>query len=367
MPEIQNKLRHICTFLDRHHLDGLILQQRNNFAWITGGGNNFVANNATTGVASIYVTRNQRICLTNTIEAPRFATEELADTGIEVIDAPWYDRSAITQRVREIVGGGRIACDGDDFGIGAAPLPADFAELRWALEPEEIARYQQCGVRTSQAMERTCHEIKPGMSEHEVAGLLAHHVHDQGLIPVVNLIAADDRIARYRHPIPTDNRLRRYIMLVICAEYKGLIANLTRFVCFGPLSPDLKARQQAVADVDAAVNLATRPGRTLGDVFADLVRAYDACGHADQWKLHHQGGSTGYAGREVFATPDSDIVVRENQAFAWNPSITGVKSEDTILVTSSGIQMLTPTSGQWPMIVGRSRSGELARADILVR
>ncbi|NIV21803.1 MAG: aminopeptidase P family protein, partial [Gammaproteobacteria bacterium] len=32
-----------------------------------------------------------------------------------------------------------------------------------------------------------------------------------------------------------------------------------------------------------------------------------------------------------------------------NPSITGVKSEDTILVTDSGIEVLTTTDG-WPVI-----------------
>jgi antitoxin VapB len=205
------------------------------------------------------------------------------------------------------------------------------------------------------------------MSEHEIAGVLSHHAHAQGLIPVVNLVAADERVARFRHPIPTSQKLRRYVMLVICAEFGGMISNVTRFVSFGALDAETKARQQAVVNVDAAVNLATRPGRTLGQVFADLVQAYADNGYADEWKLHHQGGSTGYAGREAFADPASTITVRDNQAFAWNPSITGVKSEDTVLITPRGIEMITVMSDTWPKLTGRCAHGTLQRPDILVR
>ena len=120
-------------------------------------------------------------------------------------------------------------------------------------------------------------------------------------------------------------------------------------------------RHQAVANVDAAVNHATKPARTLGEVFDDLKSAYVREGFGDEWQLHHQGGSTGYANREVVATPDSNVRVRENQAFAWNPSITGTKSEDTVLVTSNGIEVLTSPSSAWPTIRGRSLAGDLIR------
>src|SRR5690606_36093434 len=110
------KLKRITGLLDRHNLDGLLLSHRNNFAWITGGGDNHIANNAPVGVAAIYVTRHRRVCITNTIEAPRFGDEELAGRGIEVVAGPWYDRAGQAAAAREVIGDGRIAADGDDFG-----------------------------------------------------------------------------------------------------------------------------------------------------------------------------------------------------------------------------------------------------------
>jgi len=366
--EIQIKTDRLAAFLDRHHLDGVWLQHRNNFAWITGGRDNHIANSTPVGVTAIYATRDgQRVCFANTIEAPRMRTEELADTGIETIDFPWWDSAAAKKVVSEYVGGKRIAADADTVGAGFADLPSDWAELRWSLMDEEIARYRDGAQRTVAAMESTCRQIEWGMSEHEIAGMLDHNVHSQGANPTVTLIAADERIGRYRHPIPTNNRLARYVMLVTCAEFGGLISCCTRFVHFGAMSDELKRRQQAICNVDAAVNLATRPGRTLGEIFTDLQQAYAANGGADQWTLHHQGGSTGYAGREAVATPGSRITVRDNQAFAWNPSMTGVKCEDTVLVTSGGIEVLTAPSSDWPTVEGISNGKTLRRADMLVR
>ena len=127
------------------------------------------------------------------------------------------------------------------------------------------------------------------------------------------------------------------------------------------------AKLQAIANIDAAINLSTRPRMLLGDLFRVLQKAYEDNGHGDQWKLHHQGGPTGYANREAVATPDSTLATRDNQAFAWNPSIVGIKSEDTVLCTDQGVEVLTAHSEEWPTVVGRFDGKELARADVLVR
>lgn len=342
-----------------------MLWHRNNFAWISGGCDNHIANNSPVGVAAIYATRDRRICLANAIEAPRMKQEELAGRGIEVVSFPWWDRAAAQKTVREVLCGGKVATDADELGLGLLPLPADFVQLRWSLTEAEIARYREGARRASAAMESACRQLKPGMTEHEVAGLLDHCIHAAGANPVVTLVSADDRLPKFRHPIPTNLKIRRHVMLVTCAEFGGLISNLTRFVHFGPVAEELKKKQQAVCNIDAAVNLATQPGRTLGEIFADLRGAYAREGWADQWQLHHQGGSTGYAAREVVATPDCTVKVLENQAFAWNPSVIGAKSEDTILVSSRGIEVLTAASADWPKVIARSNGQTLLRPDIL--
>jgi len=365
--EWQTKQQKLTAFLERHNLDGVLLTHRNNFAWVTGGKDNHIANNSPAGVASILAARDgTRVCFANQIEAPRMRAEELSGTGIETIDFPWYDPPAASETVREVIRGRKVATDSETFGLPLAALSGDFAELRWSLTPAEIDRYRDGSRRASDAIEAACREVRPGMTGHDIAGVLDHHVHAKQLNPVVTLVATDENIEAFRHPVPKDTPIRRTAMLVTCAEFGGLIPCVTRFVHFGPMSAERKAKQQAICDIDTAVNLATKPGRTLGEIFTDLQSAYAERGHDGQWKLHHQGGSTGYAGREAFARPGSTVKVLENQAFAWNPSIVGAKQEDTILCTANGIEVLTAPSKEWPQVVGRYGGNELMRADVLV-
>jgi hypothetical protein len=94
------------------------------------------------------------------------------------------------------------------------------------------------------------------------------------------------------------------------------------------------------------------------------MATYARVGFADEWRLHHQGGPAGYEPREYLATPDSAEVVAEGQVYAWNPSIAGTKSEDTILVGQDGNEVLTAIQG-WPMLPVIVGGQELLRPAIL--
>ncbi len=100
-------------------------------------------------------------------------------------------------------------------------------------------------------------------------------------------------------------------------------------------------RHRAVTQVHAAMLDASRPGTTLGEVSAAAQRAYGEQGFPGEWQLHHEGGPTGYEPREIRATPDSTSPLEAPQLVAWNPTIGGAKSEETALVTTDGVELLT--------------------------
>jgi antitoxin VapB len=91
------------------------------------------------------------------------------------------------------------------------------------------------------------------------------------------------------------------------------------------------------------------PGQKIGDVFRRGTDAYAEVGYPDEWQNHYQGGLVGYEPHEILATCSSNELITAGQVYSWNPSITGTQSEDTILVTEQGCQILTAIK-DWPTI-----------------
>jgi antitoxin VapB len=131
------------------------------------------------------------------------------------------------------------------------------------------------------------------------------------------------------------------------------------------LSAELRARQEACAFVDATYNLSTVVGAVVAEVFGKAAQAYAEAGFPEEWKKHNQGGSAGYESRDYEGTPTCAEHVLPEQGFAWNPSITGVKSEDTIIAHADGPEFLTMT-GDWPTTPVTIGDRHLDRPAILI-
>jgi Xaa-Pro aminopeptidase len=356
----------VAEVLAKHGLDGVLLSRRCNFNWYTCGARNYVGTADDVGNSTLLVTREGAAVLATNIEATRLAAEELSERGIETVSYAYFDAADRARALEKAVGRRRVAADVPVPGIEAARLPPEFNPLRWALTAGEIVRYRAVCQDAVAALETAARRAEPGQTEDDLAGLLAHEVRRRGCLPWVLLVAADERIDRHRHPLPAGNRVERRFMLVIGAERGGLVAACSRLVHFGKLPAELQARHRAVCTVDAALISATRPGARLGDVFAEAQAAYAHAGFPDEWRLHHQGGSIGYLPREVKAGPGETTAALAAQAFAWNPSITGTKSEDTILCTTCGPQVLAaPTD--WPRVRAEWKGFGIDRPAILAR
>lgn len=345
MSEIEDKLNRIRGWLEERQRDALFLQRTSSFAWATCGAASFINLAATEGTASLLITQDRQYLFTSNIEAPRLENEEkLASQGWEFRITPWY---ASHDGPGALMHGRRVASD--CAYPDAEDCSSDLARLRARLSPEEGQRYRALGKGCAQAMESAIRAVQPGQTEHEIAACLAHEVELRGPQVIVNLVAVDERISLYRHPLPTHKKLDRYAMLVVCGRQDGLVCSITRFVHFGRLPDELAHKSQALAGIDAAMIVATRPGRSLGEIFQIIIDSYARAGYPGEWQQHHQGGPTAYEPREYYATPGSTDVVSVGQVYAWNPSITGSKSEDTILVGDEGNEILTEIPG-WPAI-----------------
>lgn len=361
--EVRVKQAMVADLLQREGLEGVLLSRRDNFSWLTAGAVNHIPLNEETGVASLLVTPEKIMALTTNIEARRMLDEEVGALGIEVRSWPWHEHKET--EIHRLIGS--KLCGSDDGTPGTRNVAASLAPLRYSLLPGEQERYRLLGHDAAGALECTARQVAPGMTEYGIAALVAKAVIEAGMEPTVNLVAVDERVERYRHPIPTGKAMERYAMLVLCARRGGLVVAATRLVHVGPLPAELRRRHHAVCQVELALYSATRPGVPVSAALKAGIAAYAAAGYPDEWELHHQGGPTGYNNREYLATPHSIQVVQNHQAFAWNPSITGTKNEDTILVSDGGVTVVTAGKGDWPVVKVHAGGIELERPDVLVK
>lgn len=362
--EVAVKIARLHGLLEKKGWDGVLLTKTGNFAWLTAGGDNHVVSSMEPGIASLLVTTEGKFLLTDNIEQPRLAAEELDALGFRPVLAKWW-QGGLEAAIAQKTAGLKIGSDVPMRGLRYSEN--DIAPLRWPLLPSEVARYRKVAQDCAAAMNEVCrNDVKPGVTEFEVAADISEELLDRGIDPVVVLIAADDRIKQFRHPIPTFNKVKKYCMVVLCGERQGLIVSMTRLVHFGSLSRDLMRRHQAVATIDARVIAATRPGKTAGDMFKVIRRAYKEVGFPNEWQLHHQGGAMGYATRDWKAhDPDDKTPIVVNQAFGWNPSITGTKSEDTVIAGAKRPEIISAIAG-WPMVEIETEVGVIKRPDVLV-
>ena len=360
MTEIQTKLAGVRAALAEAGLAGLRLRGVDGFAWATGGGNSAVLLTDEAGVAEVLVTATDAFALTDAIEAPRLAAE-VVPPEFTLWHAPWQTPGAREAFVRDATHGGPVASDRPTAGEHA--LPDALVRARRRLLPDEVDRYRALGRDAAEVLTAVLTAARPDWTERDLAAHGSAALWARGIVPALILVGGERRVARYRHPVPTAERLGARALVGVCARRHGLVASLSRWVYFREPSPAEARLDADVRDVEAAALRHSRPGARLSDVYARFAEAYAAAGYAGEIDRHHQGGTIGYRAREIIASPTTETAIEAQTAVAWNPSLPGAKVEDTALVSEAGLEILTADPA-WPTV---PNADGLARPALLVR
>jgi Xaa-Pro aminopeptidase len=332
--EITAKQARVAAFLEEHALDGLLLARPGHFAWITAGADNGPAAPTGGGCAAVMVTRESRHLLGPRADLERLEAEELA--GQRAATRHFGDPGTLARRLHAV----RVACDHADFGF--QPLPAGFHRLTAALLPPEVERYCALGEAVATAVTHACFHCRPGLSEHQVAGMVAGCLLDLGVTPVQLLVGADDRADRWRRPVPTARRLEQRLRLSVWGRRHGLHLAMTRLVWFAAPDAATQERMATLQRMAAALVAATRPGVAAAAIPEEAVH------HSPAWTgwLNPRpwlgGGSCGYA-PPGFDRGDPDDRVLVSQPYAWRLYRDGLAAEDTVLAAEDGPILLSAT------------------------
>lgn len=344
------KRQRVLDILDAAGRDSLLLTTNTALTWYLDGSRVHVSL-AGDPIAALLVDRSGDHLVTYNNEAGRIAAEELPD-GVSLDTVPWHGQLHAAAAA--------LSIDGNP--LLEAAVTAELRAARQQLLPAETARYADLSADAAAAMTDVLTGATPETTEFQLVSELAARIVAVGAEPLVLLCNGASR-SEFRHPLATHSPIGRRAMAVVCARRNGLVANVTRWVAFDAGTPQELDAEARIAAVEADIFRATVPGARLTEIFAEIKLAYARHGFGeDQWTHHHQGGPAGYAGRDPRVTAGVTDAVVLNQPFTWNPSGPGVKIEDTVLLTDSGLRVLT-TDQRWPTseVDGRRRPLTLRR------
>jgi Xaa-Pro aminopeptidase len=359
--DIESKQALVAELLRDAKVDGLLVLEPENFAWLSSGGaaRGMLDPNALPG---LFFTAEQRWVLSSNCDSQRLFDEELDGLGFQLKEWPWH--WGREQLLADLCQRRRVACDRPykDFQVLADVL----RKKRRALTLYEQACYRALGMIISHSLEATCRGLEPGQTEREIAGQLGHRLLHRGTYPVMLGVAADERANSYRQPGFTSAHVTRHCLLMIAARKYGLCATASRSVAFGPLDDELRKQHDAACKVSAAYVASTWPDAVQREILNAGRRIYQLSGYEHEWRLCPQGGVTGRVPIESPMTSRTEELLENNWAVTWRASIGAACSCDSYLVTEKGPELITAPQ-VWPQRKIRFQGVEFIRPFVLER
>lgn len=359
--DVEAKQASVAALLQETACDGLLLTLPDNFSWLTSGGSSRGTLNEA-AQPCLYLNAENRWLLCSNADTQRIFDEEIDGLGFQLKEWPWHWSKQ--QMLTDLCQGRNVACD--------APLPncknvsEQLRKLRCSLTEYERACYLSLGQIVSHALEATGRTLLKGEPEREIAGQLSHRLLHRGATPVFLSVAADGRHRQYRQPGHTSFPIRESCIISVVARKFGLCAQASRSICFGQPDSYFRKDHDAACKISANYLASTWPDSVPRQILAGGRRIYQLVGAEHEWQLATQGHLTARAAVEKELTPQTEELLENHQAVAWQVSVGAALSADTFLVSEEGPKILTPIEN-WPVKRIRVQGAEFLRPDVLVR
>jgi len=234
-------------------------------------------------------------------------------------------------------------------------LPGRLRELgdllmipRQIKTPEEIELLEHAEHIGDMAFSDMLNILKPGMTELEVAAEIEYSMKKHGAEGLsFDTIAASGKNSSMPHAIPSEKKLESgdFLTMDFGCIYKGYCSDMTRTVCIGKATDEMKTVYNTVLEAQLKVLDELRPGMQCCEVDA-IARDYIAeKGYGDYFG-HGLGHGVGLYIHEspAFNMRDESIVrpnmIETDEPGIYLPGKFGVRIEDMILITEDGCRTL---------------------------
>lgn len=225
---------------------------------------------------------------------------------------------------------------------------------------DEIEAMRRAVAISEEALDKLLTELQPGMTEARIAARLNALMAELGAdSPAFSTLVQSGENSSNPHGSTTDRALQagEFLLIDFGAMVNGYPADITRTFCLGEPTDQMRDIYETVKRANAAATAAAAPGVPMGDVDRAARQVIEAAGYG-QYFTHRTGHGLGLDTHEPIPQIAGNIsdVLEPGMTFTiepgiYLPGVGGVRIEDNVLVTETGLDVLT--SFRREMIVSR--------------
>lgn len=237
-------------------------------------------------------------------------------------------------------------------GAQLIPTSGVIEEMRTVKTPQEIQYLRNACDISCRAFERIIRDIRPGVTEKELAARLSLYMVMEGAdtMPYGNILISGARTSLL-HGIPSAKAIEYgdFVLMDFGCQYKGYLSDMTRTVIVGKPT----AKQREVYELEKRMLedslAAMKAGVAVKDVYEASVAAIRGTEYFD---YHYTGIGHGigmFVHEPPFMGPRSDVKLQAGNVRTIEPGIYipdwgGVRIEDQILITEDGYENMISTT-----------------------
>jgi Xaa-Pro aminopeptidase len=354
---MEHRLQRLRNELEKRNVDAMLVMEPLNRRYLTGF----------TGTAGIaVVTKEKAIFITDfrytaqaKLQAPHFQVQEHSNAqqaACEVLkqlsvrnvafesDFVNYDQYVKLQEASNP--------------IELVPVVGLLETLRQFKDPQELEIMKAAAKIADDAFLHIVDWIRPGLTEREVALELEIFMRKQGAdSSSFDTIVASGPRSALPHGVATDKVIEKneFVKMDFGALYKGYCSDITRTICLGKPNDKHKAIYDIVLEAQLKSLDEIKPGMTGKEADAiarDLIAAHgfgESFGHS----LGHGLGMAVHENPRLSKVSDDVLqpgMVVTVEPGIYLPDFGGVRIEDDIVITETGIEKLTHSTKELLLI-----------------